>query len=410
MFIQMQAVQEICGQPDRVLLEGNVLSPDMPGEEWNGKVQCVYADPPFMSEKNYPRTRPLGAAAWRKGTGSLKLPGFSDRFRRQEDYIVFLRAIIEKAHRLLSPTGVFYLHLDWRGSAAARLLCDEIFGQKLFLNEIIWSYETGGRSKKTFSRKHDTILMYARSGKYHFDISRLPLPRSVNRTNHMRRSVDADGRVFRTITSGGRTYKYYDDAPVYPGDVWNDISHLQQLDPERTGYPTQKPLRLLERLLLPVTKPGDLVADLCCGSGTTAAAAAALNCRFVGTDISPAALSVTAGRLQTDYNLRSSWSKVPASLSGSFDPVNRVLTLTGFTGADYPAAESEPLRYLEQIRVGHTDNEERFIADGGSFCRSRTNSALPVWYTVPESCGDDFCVSVTAADGRRYLYRWTNEE
>ena len=92
----------------------------------------------------------------------------------------------------------------------------------------------------------------------------------------MRRCVDENGRSYSQITTGGKVYRYYDDAPVYPGDVWSDISHLQQKDPERTGYPTQKPLKLLERLLLPVVREGDMVADLCCGSGTAMEAAQSL--------------------------------------------------------------------------------------------------------------------------------------
>lgn len=156
------------------------------------------------------------------------------------------------------------------------LLCDEIFGEDMFLNEIVWSYESGGRAKKYFSRKHDTILLYARSKDYHFDLRRVPLVRAEHRKNQMRRCVDENGRSYSQITTGGKVYRYYDDAPVYPGDVWSDISHLQQKDPERTGYPTQKPLKLLERLLLPVVREGDMVADLCCGSGTAMEAAQSL--------------------------------------------------------------------------------------------------------------------------------------
>ena len=106
--------------------------------------------------------------------------------------------------------------------------------------------------------------------------------------------------MFSRIVSHGKEYRYYDDEPVYPGDVWTDISHLQQRDPERTGYATQKPLKLLERLLLPVTKEGDLVVDLCCGSGTTLEAADRIGCRFAGLDVNPEAVSIALNRLKSD--------------------------------------------------------------------------------------------------------------
>ena len=106
--------------------------------------------------------------------------------------------------------------------------------------------------------------------------------------------------MFSRITSNGKEYRYDDDEPVYPGDVWTDIGYLQQRDPERTGYATQKPVKLLERLLLPVTNPGDLVVDLCCGSGTTLAAAESLGCRFAGMDVNPEAVAVTATRLKPE--------------------------------------------------------------------------------------------------------------
>ena len=106
--------------------------------------------------------------------------------------------------------------------------------------------------------------------------------------------------MYSSIVSGGREYRYYDDEPVYPGDVWSDIGHLQQRDPERTGYTTQKPLKLLERLILPTTSEGDWVVDLCCGSGTTAEAAQKLGRRFACLDLSPEAVAVSLSRIRAE--------------------------------------------------------------------------------------------------------------
>ena len=300
MFEQVQAIREVTGAGENLLLCGDSTAPLPELTPFLGKVQCVYLDPPFMTGDAFTRRRRYGAKGWRTGNPAPAYPAYEDPCKDRGLYLSRLRGMVEQAHRLLAPTGVLLLHLDWRMAAYARLLCDEVFGEKRFLNEIIWAYESGGRAKRHFSRKHDVILVYARSPRYRFDLTRVPLERSAARRNHMRRAVDEEGRSYRSIRSGGKTYRYYEDAPVYPGDVWTDISHLQQRDPERTGYATQKPLKLLDRLLRPFVREGDLVCDLCCGSGSALAAAQQLGCRFIGVDISPEALLVARSRLTQD--------------------------------------------------------------------------------------------------------------
>ena len=297
MFKQVKIEREVFGNGENLLICGNVLKPPEEMRALSGRVQCVYADPPFMTGERYERSRPYGLKGWKTGSPAPRYPAFDDRQLSEKQYLRLLRGVISEALELLSETGVFCLHLDWRMNAQARVLCDRAFGKDRFLNEIIWAYESGGRSTKTFSRKHDTILMYAKSKKYRFDIRKVPLDRQTKRRNHMGRAMDEDGRMYSYIRSGGRVYRYYDDEPVYPGDVWTDIGHLQQKDPERTGYATQKPMKLLERLLLPVTEPGDWVAELCCGSGTALAAAQKLGCRFAGLDLNPEAVAVALSRL-----------------------------------------------------------------------------------------------------------------
>ena len=298
MYKQVKVNREVLGNGENLLICGSVMK--LPDEirALAGKVQCVYADPPFMTGDHFDRSRPYGTKGWKTGSPAPKYPAFNDRFMSERQYFRLLNQFVTEAFGLLSDTGIFYLHLDWRTVARAKIICDKVFGADLFLNEIIWAYESGGRSKKTFSRKHDSILMYARTKKYRFDITRVPLDRQSKRKNHMARGIDEDGRLYSYIRSGGKEYRYYDDEPVYPGDVWTDISHLQQRDPERTGYATQKPLKLLERFLLPVTKPGDAVVDLCCGSGTALEAAQKLKCRFAGLDLNPEAIALCRNRLQ----------------------------------------------------------------------------------------------------------------
>ena len=265
--------------------------------KYGGRVQCVYLDPPFFTGSLFNMRVRVGEREWRSGAGSLELSAYADKWASAEEYISEIRALAELARKLMSDTGVIFLHVDWRMQARLRIMMDEVFGENNFMNEIIWTYQTGGRARKYFSRKHDVILFYRKGPAYRFYIENVPISRTDARRNHMKRQVDKDGRVYRTIKSGGKVYKYYDDDPVYPGDVWDDVSHLQQKDPQRTGYDTQKPVRLLERIIKCSTQEGDLVCDLFAGSGTTAVAAANLNRRFLCVDQSPLAVAVAGKRL-----------------------------------------------------------------------------------------------------------------
>lgn len=298
MYIQVPVTTQIWGSGENLLLQGNATQTRTELKACRAQAQCVYLDPPFMTGDRFTRKRPFGTKGWKSGSPCCSFTSYEDRYPNEKAYLHMLRRLVVTAKDLLQNTGIFFLHLDWRMSARGRILCDEVFGRELFLNEIIWTYESGGRATKFFSRKHDTILMYARSPKYRFNIRQVPIPRGEVRHNHMARGMDEDGRTYCSIRSGGKEYRYYDDEPVYPGDVWSDIGYLQQKDPERTGYATQKPVKLLERLLKPVVLPGDLVIDLCCGSGTTLAAAQRLGCRFLGMDLSSEAVTISAMRLE----------------------------------------------------------------------------------------------------------------
>ncbi|MDO4740040.1 MAG: site-specific DNA-methyltransferase [Eubacteriales bacterium] len=261
----------------------------LPGllEKYAGTVQTVYIDPPFASGQTYRMRVCAGAEDWKKGAGSLVQEAYTDPADMDEAEAL-IRSMIVGAKELLCENGLLFVHVDWRLSGRVRRLLDELFGEDHILNEIVWSYQTGGRAKKYFSRKHDTIFLYRKGEEYTFHIENVAVKREGARRNHMRRQVDADGRVYRTIKSGGKVYTYYDDEPAYPGDVWDDLQ-MQQKDPQRTGYDTQKPLRLLERVILCSTEEGDLVADLCSGSGTTLEAAWRSGRRFLGVDKSPMA-------------------------------------------------------------------------------------------------------------------------
>ncbi len=405
MYRQTEGNREVFGDGSNLLLCGSVMKLPPEIRALNGKVQCVYLDPPFMTGKTFARKRAFGEKGWRKGKPSITLPGFEDNFGNERLYLKMLRRMISASRDLLQDTGVFYLHLDWRMNAQARAICDRVFGRERFLNEIIWAYESGGRTRKVFPRKHDTILMYAVSDRYHFDITQVPMDRTENRKNHMARGVDENGRMYASMKVNGKEYRYYDDEPVYPGDVWTDIGFLQQRDPERTGYSTQKPEKLLLRLLSPVVQSGDLVADLCCGSGTTLAAAQKLGCRFAGMDISPAAVAVTLNRLNPEnLTVICPCEKTKARLIASYDEEKQRLRIDGLEvpGSEI-FAEGNLMDVLESWDIGRME-QGVFVAEK-YFRRSFRFPALTDSLKLPP---DQLprAIMTTDAAGARRLFEW----
>jgi site-specific DNA-methyltransferase (adenine-specific) len=257
--------------------------------EFAQQIDLIYIDPPFMTGRNFT-------------SGSQ--PAYNDTWNHDLDgYLQWLYATFVWLHRLLAEQGSMYVHLDWRAVHYARVMLDEIFASSNdstgagFKSEIIWHYQSGGRSQKHFARKHDTILLYTRSARYCFHPERIGERRGNHKRNNMRKEVGPDGRVTWTIRSAGRLYSYHEDALMTPSDVWNDISHLQQKDPQRNGYATQKPEALLERIILASSEEGDIVLDCFCGSGVTPLVAQQLGRRWIGCDQSKLAIQLTRQRL-----------------------------------------------------------------------------------------------------------------
>lgn len=264
---------------------------------YKNKIQLIYIDPPFMTGQLFRYRQKIG------NKGIIEHVAYSDRWKEgKKDFLDFMRQVFEYAYELLTPDGSFYVHVDYRTCAYLRILLDEIFGEDNFLNEIIWHYRSGGRSKRYFSRKHDNILFYRKSSEHYFNIDAVGVKRGNQKKNNMKREVDEDGRIFWSIKSAGKVYRYYEDSKVYPSDVWTDISHLHQRDPERTGYDTQKPEALLQRIILSSSRPGDYVGDFFAGSGTTLAVASKLNRRWIGIDSSPHSVHVCRKRLLAQAN------------------------------------------------------------------------------------------------------------
>ena len=296
---RIQVSREVHGEgalQGRFLLGDALEKLDALAKEYDGQVKLIYLDPPFLTGERFVMRVRVGEDEWKTGKGSLALESFVDQKDRSA-FLTMMRRVLTAAHAMLREDGMLFLHIDYRTHPYLRLMLDEIFGESNFLNEIIWVYQSGGRSLKYFSRKHDVILFYRKSPKYDFNVEEVMVAPSEPRSNHMRRHVDPDGRVYRSIRSNGRVYTYYDDDPVAPSDVWNDLSHLQQRDPERTGYDTQKPLALLDRIVKCGSREGELVADLFAGSGTTLEAARRNGRRFLGVDRCPMTLNIARRRL-----------------------------------------------------------------------------------------------------------------
>ena len=279
---------------DNLLVMGSLL------EKFSGKIDLIYIDPPFATGANFSFTASIGneGESIFKKQSLIEEKAYRDTWGDGEDsFIVMMHKRLDLMRNLLSEHGSIYVHCDWRVNSILRLILDEIFGSDKHRNQIIWHYKSGGRQERLFSRKHDNLLLYTKTHNWVFDAEAVGIPRGEKKRNNMKRGQDPDGRKFWSIKSAGKIYKYYDDEKITPADVWTDISHLQQRDPQRVGYPTQKPEKLLERIIGASSSAGGLVADFFCGSGTTLAVAEKLGRRWIGCDLGRWAIHVTRKRL-----------------------------------------------------------------------------------------------------------------
>ena len=250
----------------------------------NDAVDLIYTDPPFGTGqlRRHQAIRLGDGPTIRGGFGGkqYRFSVVSEHSYRDdmglEDYLDFLWVRLVEIHRVLKQTGSIYLHLDFRSVHYARIMLDQIFGPDCFLNEIIWAYDYGGRPVDRWPRKHDNILWYAKSDNW-----------TYNRDHIDRIPYMAPGLVGPEKAAKGKL----------PTDVWW-MTIVPTNSKERTGYPTQKPLQLVERVVRASSNPGDLVADFFCGSGTTGVAAANLDRKFLLVDNNSAAISIAKARLE----------------------------------------------------------------------------------------------------------------
>lgn len=272
-------------------------------------VDLIYLDPPFNSNRHYSAPIGSGAAgaefkdAWTfEDTDDAWWGELSEEQHvlyqvinavgatggeGSKAYLIYMATRLLEMRRVLKPTGSIYLHCDPTMSHSLKLAMDAIFGRKNFLNEIIWSYKTGGISKKWFGRKHDVILLYTKEQhKHKFNLKR----EGTYRTKGM--NYDEDGKPYKT-TKKGRLY-FNPEGPALT-DVW-ELPFLSTVSSERVGYPTQKPLTLLKRIIEASSNFGDTILDPFCGCATTCIAADILQRNWIGIDISPLAAELVIDR------------------------------------------------------------------------------------------------------------------
>ncbi len=252
--------------------------------EYEGRINLVYSDPPFFTNRKFSARIGRGEDS-RKPEEWMMAEGYHDSWPNLDAYLDFLYQRLVLMYRLLAPNGTLYLHLDWHANSYARILLDELFGPQNLLNEIIWTYHGPSPIRSAFNRKHDTILAYVKGSDYTFNADAVREPYNPSTLLTFKASSRAGFGKVPNLERG-----------KVPEDWWY-FPVVARLHNERTGYPTQKPESMLERIILASSNPGDLVADFFCGSGTTPTVAARLGRRFIASDVALHALHTTRRRL-----------------------------------------------------------------------------------------------------------------
>jgi adenine-specific DNA-methyltransferase len=289
--------------------------------EFAGAVDLIYIDPPFDTGSDFTAKAriPHSDKTIVRAPTVLETKAYRDTWAVTEDerqrgvtsidkYLRWFSDTAVLLKELLSARGLLFVHLDDNVVHEAKVLLDELFGRDKFRGEIVWQLGTGAKSKTFFSIQHNVILVYSAGDEWTFNdddpAAREPYAAGSLKAHFTK--VDASGRPYRSRVINGQEYIYYADAGRLRGSVWTDISSMKANSPvmaEATGYPTQKPEELLQRIIGVCSRPGDLVLDCFCGSGTTLAVAEKLGRRWIGCDLGRFAVHTTRKRLLDNPNV-----------------------------------------------------------------------------------------------------------
>jgi site-specific DNA-methyltransferase (adenine-specific) len=275
---------------------------DLPRHVETSAAQLAYLDPPFSVGVAFGARTKKSESRGRFVKDSARF-AFDDRWPSLDAYLAWLEPRLAAARSVLCPRGTMWLHLDQRAVHDAKALCDRVFGKPAFIGEVIWVPGNGTKARRGPGVSHQTLLIYARGKEFIWNgrDPALRAPFAATSLSMHFKHKDEEGRRFRLRTIGGKTYRYYADEGRALGSVWTDCPSMVANTPlrsEGTGYPTQKPLKLIERIVRAATEPGGLVVDPFCGSGTTLHAAARLGRDAVGTDTGELAIATTSRRLR----------------------------------------------------------------------------------------------------------------
>jgi DNA modification methylase len=262
--------------------------------EAEGGLKLIYIDPPFDVGADFSMNIEIGEDTFTKKPSVIEEIAFRDTWGKGVDsFIAMIYERLKLMHGLLADDGSIYVHCDWRVNSFMRLVLDEIFGKDNLVNEIIWKYHVGTTPQKGLGKKHDNIYFYKKSNNFIYNLWREPIP--AERVKDYK-YADTDGRKYRFGGSDDKT-KYYLDEGKAATDVWTDINIINKSANERLNYPTQKPEKLLERIISESTSNGDLIADFFCGSGTTLAVAEKLGRKWIGSDLGRFPIHTTRKRM-----------------------------------------------------------------------------------------------------------------
>lgn len=291
---------------DNLLAMAALLAGDENTPSLRGRVDLIYIDPPFDSKADYRTKVTLPGMELEQKPTVIEQFAYSDTWSDgTASYLAMITPRLILMRELLADTGSIYVHLDWHIGHYVKIVMDEVFGKDNFINEIIWCFSQGAKSKRMFGRKHNTIFSYSKFPEnqvFNSEDVRVAM-KSGKESFGGRLETDADGREYRLVygtkNAQGETkyYKYYLDEGKIPEDYWTDINSLQSGVNERLDYPTQKPEALLERIVKAASNNGGLVADFNGGSGVTAAVAKKLGRRWITTDLGKPACMIMRKRL-----------------------------------------------------------------------------------------------------------------